>query len=227
MKKAQRIILLLFILVVIVELVSRWLDNHQMEYFVKPLIMPLIALYFLLYAKKKSFKTIVLLAFIFSFVGDMLLMLAHQNEILFYAGVGGFFLAQVFYIITFLKYYEQKEKGFIRQQPAWLVLFLGYLVGILIVLFPGLDGFMRPVILIYGISLIGMSVSAFNRKNRVSKPVFNRVFIGSIFFVLSDTMIALNKFYSEFAKASFWIILTYVIAQTLILSGLLEEREPA
>ncbi len=225
MKRNQNILIGIFAIVCIIELVSRWLENHTLEYMAKPLIMPLLALYFLLYSQKKSFRLIIILACFFSFVGDMFLMLSHTNEMLFYAGVGGFFLAQVCYMIAFLRYSENTGKGFLVKQPLWIVLFLGYLAAVLILLFPGMDGFMRPVIVIYGLSLVGMSVTALNRRGKVSPAVFNRVFVGSIFFVISDSMIAINKFYHEIPKASFLIILTYILAQVLIMSGLVVEKE--
>ena len=84
---------------------------------------------------------------------------------------------------------------------------------------------MRPIILVYAISLIGMSMMALNRHSRVSHRSFMLVFVGSILFVLSDSMIALNKFYMEFSLAGFWIMLSYVAAQYLILRGLILEKD--
>ena len=103
-KKTPLLMHLLFSVIVIVELLGRLLDKIQMEYFVKPLIMIWIAVYFLLHAKKSSFTIPVLLAFFFSWLGDNFLMLSGSNELFFYAGVGGFFCAQVAYIFTFSKY---------------------------------------------------------------------------------------------------------------------------
>ena len=57
---------LLFSIIVIVELLGRLLDNIRMEYFVKPLIMIWIAVFFLLFARKGTFTIPVLLAFFFS-----------------------------------------------------------------------------------------------------------------------------------------------------------------
>ncbi|MBT4409117.1 MAG: lysoplasmalogenase [Bacteroidetes bacterium] len=225
MKVQKSILIAVFLILVIVELLSRWLENHTLEYVAKPFLMIWIAVFFVLYSKKKSFRTFVLMAFFFSWLGDMFLMLSHQNEILFYAGVGGFFFAQIMYILVFIRFLEIENKGFLRRKPWWLVIFLVYLAGVLIMLFPDMDGFMRPVILIYSISLIGMSIFALNRKHRVRQVVFLRVFIGSVFFVISDTLIALDKFTLDIPKASFLIILTYIIAQTLIMSGLVEENE--
>jgi len=66
---------------------------------------------------------------------------------------------------------------------------------------------------------------ALNRKDRVNSRSYLLVFIGSVIFVLSDSMIALDKFYRDIPLAGFLIMLTYISAQYLIMRGLLLERE--
>ncbi len=225
MKTRNLILKLLFFAIVIVELLGRLFENIIMEYAAKPLIMILIAILFLIYAEKKTFRVPVLLAFFFSWVGDMFLMFSggYDNEMFFFAGVGGFFLAQCMYIYIFIKFAETKTKGFLIKSPFWIILPLAYLVGIYVLLYPGLEGMMKPIILVYAISLVGMSIGALNRKGRVGLQSFRWIFAGSIFFVISDSMIALDKFYFEdgFANAGFWIMLTYITAQYYIMKGLI------
>jgi uncharacterized membrane protein YhhN len=225
MKKNTSLLMhLLFGLIVLIELLGRLLDNIQMEYVVKPLIMIWIAVYFLLFARKSSFAIPVLLAFFFSWIGDNSLMLSGRSEYFFFAGVGSFFFAQLSYIYTFARYSERGGKGFVQKNFWVSFLFLGYLVGILAILFPGLDGVMKTVITIYALSLIGMSVLALNRSGRVSATSFRLVFIGSLLFLLSDSMIAVDKFRMEIPLAGFLIMSTYIAAQYLIMRGLILEE---
>ena len=85
MKRNTDIILhLLFLAIVVIELVGRWVDNVNLEYPVKPLIMVWIAVYFLLKRKKRNFTLPVLLAFFFSWVGDMMLMNGYRAEYIFF-----------------------------------------------------------------------------------------------------------------------------------------------
>jgi len=105
-----------------------------------------------------------------------------------------------------------------------IILFLLYVGGIYYILLPGLEGIMKPVILVYALSLIGMSMMALNRRGRVNPSSFRFVFIGSILFLLSDSMIAINKFAMEIPLAGFWIMITYILAQYLIMRGLVLEK---
>ncbi len=215
---------LLFGIIVVVELSGRLLDRITLEYPVKPLIMIWISACFLIFRKKKEFTPAVLLAFFFSWLGDILLMFSHRSELFFFAGLGGFFLAQLTYIYVFLRFSERGGKGYLQKKWPMGFIFIAYAAGIYALLMPGLEGIMRPVILLYAISLIGMSMAALNRKGRVQRASFLPVFIGSVLFVLSDSMIALNRFYSEFTLAGFWIMLTYISAQYLIMRGLIVEQ---
>lgn len=225
MQKRTSILLhLLLVIIVIVELTGRITENINLEYYVKPLIMIWMAVYFLIFRKKKEFTLSVLVAFFFSWVGDNMLMFSGKNELFFFAGVGGFFIAQLTYIYIFTKFSENGGKGYLRKHLIVGILFLAYAAGIYILLSPGLEGVMKPVILIYALSLIGMSMMALNRHSRVNYTSFLMVFIGSVLFVISDSMIALDKFLVEFSLAGFWIMVTYISAQYLIMRGLILEQ---
>lgn len=227
MSRQNLLLTVVFILICLIELLGRMLDIIEMEYPVKPLIMIWIAVYFLLNRQKRSFTTGVLLAFFFSWTGDVFLMFSggYDNELLFYAGVGGFFLAQVSYITVFLTSRENRIKGLLLRNPLWSFPLLGYGVAICFLLYPGLEGLMLPVVLIYAASLIGMSLAALNRRDRVNAASFQLVLTGSLFFLASDSLLAINKFYAEIHHAGLLIMTTYIAAQYLIMRGLILERE--
>ncbi len=225
MKKLRIPLLIFFVLIVGIELIGCLTADLTYEYIAKPWIMPWIAVYFLLYFQKQSIKWKVLLAFFFCWTGDVLLLLANVYELFFYTGVGGFLIGHLFYISIFSGHGEYRVKGFVSQKPLVILPYLLYLAGIIALLFPVMTGIMRPIIIVYGVVLIGMALAAVNRKGRVSSPVFNRIFWGSILFVLSDTLIAVNKFHTEFDYARVLIMSTYIAAQVLILSGLVIEKD--
>jgi uncharacterized membrane protein YhhN len=48
------------------------------------------------------------------------------------------------------------------------------------------------------------------------------ILIGAVLFVSSDSLVAFNKFYNPLVLSSFIIMITYLIAQYLIVSGILK-----
>jgi uncharacterized membrane protein YhhN len=67
-----------------------------------------------------------------------------------------------------------------------------------------------------------MGIRASERK--VSDKSYQLVLIGAILFILSDSLIALSKFVVNIPLSSLWIMATYVVAQYLIIQGLLVSR---
>jgi len=219
--KTSLILHLILAVIAATELAGRLTGDIRLEYAAKPLIMIWMAVFFLVFRKNRRLTLPVLVAFFFSWTGDLFLMFSSRKEVFFFAGVGGFFLAQAAYIYLFLKYSEQNVKGYMQRFPWYGLFFAGYLAAILSLLVPRMDGVMIPVIIVYALSLIGMSMAALNRKFRVAEAGFRLVFAGSVFFVVSDSMIALNRFVAEFAQAGFLVMITYMAAQYLIMRGLI------
>lgn len=224
MKKLNFILHLVIVPLFVVELISRLNNFHTLDYFTKPLLLIWIGLYFYLNTGNIRKDKFIYKAFLFSWIGDLCMMVSHTNGIYFYAGVGGFFLAQLNYIRVFTGNIKSDNKGLVFNKPGWLIPFALYLAAMLYLILSGMKGVMIPIIIIYALSLISMSLFALNRKGLVSQKSFSLVFVGSILFVLSDSMIAINKFYSEFPLSSFLIMLTYFTAQYLIMQGLIEDK---
>jgi len=213
---------LIFLVIVILELIGTVNGSKWLDYPVKPFILIWIAAYFLIMTKPQPYRWLVILAFFFSWAGDMLLMFGWKSDMFFFAGVGGFFLSQVTYIQAFRKFGISQGKELIARKPIWALPFLIYLVGIYVFLYPHLEGIMKPVVALYAMSLLGMSAAAFNRKGLMDTKSFRILFIGSVFFVLSDSLLAINKFATPIPNEGFMVMATYMLAQYLIMRGLLE-----
>ena len=67
-----------------------------------------------------------------------------------------------------------------------------------------------------------MLLFAYNGLLIWKKPANQLVFFGALFFVISDSILALNKFYTPLKKSSFIIMFTYLVAQYLIVIGILK-----
>jgi uncharacterized membrane protein YhhN len=227
MTNRNRILTIIFAVIAIVALLGSLLDNILLQYPAKPLLMVWIAVYFLLNAKKRSFRAGVLIAFFFSWVGDMFLMFSGgtDNEMFFYADMAGYFGAQVAYIFVFLLSTENDIKGLLLRNPLWIIPLAGYGVLISLFLYPRLEGAMVTIILVYTISLTCMSLAALNRRDRVNFNSFRLVFAGSLFFLVSGSLFAISKYHTPLPYTGFLNMLTYIIAQYLMMRGLILERE--
>ena len=220
MKTRNLLLTLLLVIISVIQLYGSYINSRPVEYAVKPLILAWITLYFLLNTRPARGRNLVILAFLFSWIGDFILMFAWKNDLFFFAGVGGFFLSQVTYIAAFSRYALSDGRGFLSRKPVWILPFIAYLVGMAVLLLPHLEGIMIPVVLLYAVSLVAMSALALNRFGLSLATDARMVFAGSVLFVMSDTLLAVNKFMTSLPHGGFWVMLTYILAQYLIMMGL-------
>ena len=190
----------------------------------KPMIMGAIIAYFIGHtsAYPNPFRKNFTLGFIFSLIGDIFLML--QGEQWFLAGLGSFLVAQVFFISGFFRSVNLRS-GFLAKRPLWILLPLAYAVSLLTWLWPGLDDMRIPVIL-YSIVLVGMLISALNRRGVADPSSYVWGTTGALFFVASDSLLAINLF-GDFPLpySSLWIMGTYATAQYSLMVSALPKME--
>ena len=144
----------------------------------------------------------------FSVLGDMILELPQQLP--FALGLGSFLIAHIMYIRRFLIAPVTK----IWWPIAPISLYCGILFWYMI---PNLGPLLVPVFLyILVIATMLWSANIFSHTHKNYLP-----FIGAVFFVLSDSLIAINKFIVPFSQARYSIIITYWLAQYLIIIPLI------
>ena len=188
----------------------------------KALIIPILFLIYFRYVRNNvnHFHTMILAALVFSWCGDVLLQLTRFNELFFLAGLGSFLLAQVMYLIAF---FSTPGKNIITGSGSWILLIVAAYGAVLIYyLWDGL-GDMKIPVLIYAMVILTMLSAAIDRKGKVNRISFLLVLYGAILFVMSDSMIAINKFRYPFDLANIAIMLTYITAQYLIITGCLKQ----
>ena len=76
----------------------------------------------------------------------------------------------------------------------------------------------------YMLVILTMATSAYLRRDNVGKVSYNFVLIGAILFLISDSLLAVNKFYTPLAYSNISIMFTYAFAQLFIVFGLLKQR---
>lgn len=191
--------------------------NNRLGIFVtKPLLMPLLMLFYLLNASVINYSILAALAF--GFLGDVFLLQdVNQRRIL--AGIASFLTGHIFYISTFVgDYYNTLDI------PVWSLLFLlPYIGGALLLLkklFSSIQFIKLPVIVYMSVILL-MSFSSILRVWTVSLLSFLLTFAGSLSFILSDSLLAFDLFTVRLKKSDTAVMTTYILAQLLIVLGLL------
>ncbi len=215
----KKISFTLFFVVCIGELLSAIIDSRELHVVCKPLLMITLGMYYFYNADHKS--TVALLAILFSFAGDTTLMFESVNPVFFMVGLGSFLIAHFFYIVAYRQHRDQAEentlKGIQKMRFAFPIVLWG--TGLIVVLFPTLGDLKIPVV-IYALVMIVMVLNAVFRYGRTKPASFWLVFGGSALFMLSDSLLAINKFFKPINAAHFWIMITYILAQFLIVEGL-------
>jgi uncharacterized membrane protein YhhN len=217
----KRAALLLFILLSLIELAGQaagWLTLHA---WVKPSLMPALLAWYWLAAGAGQRSVWVLAALVFSCAGDTLLLFQQEPQF-FIFGLGAFLVGHLFYIFAYRQHQQEVETdtlGNVRKlRMAFPVLLAG--IGFVVVLFPVL-GSMRMPVIVYAAVIQVMVITSIFRWGRTNTASFFLVLLGAVLFMISDSMIAINKFYTPFAHASFAIMSTYLLGQFLIVRGLL------
>lgn len=190
---------------------------------VKALIIPILMLIYFSYIRQSvnGFHRMIMAALVFSWGGDVLLQFTSFKETFFLAGLGSFLVAQLMYLIAFFS--TPGGNKVLIGCKAWLLLpVIAYGTGLLYYLWDGLGEMMVPV-LVYAIVILTMLSAALNRTGKVDRLSYMLVLIGAVLFVLSDSMIAINKFKLSFPLARIAIMSTYISAQYLIITGCLKQ----
>ena len=209
--------LIAFAVVLLGDLIGIQVKSQLLQYVCKPLIVPLIGAYFLLQTRVATtrLKGWIIAALFFSWVGDLLLMFDTKAEIYFLLGLSSFLIAHLFYILFF---HHIRIKENIRSNLWLLWIVVIYYVALITVLSPYLGDKKIPV-RVYGLVISFMFMLAMHMLFINDKIAGRWMMAGALLFVLSDSVLAVNKFYCSFEGAGSLIILTYGLAQFFIANG--------
>lgn len=218
----KKVSLYLFVVAGLGEMFSEIIGLPYIHTVCKPLIMITLGIYYLSHAEFRS--TTVWLAIVFSLAGDVLLMFEAGDPKFFMMGLAAFLVAHISYIIS----YRQHQDWSLEKKPlkdiqkirfGFPIVLAG--TGLIVVLYPSLGSLRIPVML-YALVLIVMVLNSVFRYGRTNNVSFILVFLGSILFMFSDSVLAINKFFKPVPAAGIWIMSTYILAQFLIIHGLVK-----
>jgi uncharacterized membrane protein YhhN len=206
-------------------LIILYLDLEGFDWYMKPILLPiLLAAVAVAVSENFATKKILLTALTFSWIGDIILLFADKGELYFIFGLVAFLLSHVVYIVLFSK--QQTTRTNNNKVVFWLgiLAILAYFFIMIDTLFPKL-GVLKIPVLVYAVVITTMLFFAFKGSLKWAIPANNYILIGAIVFVSSDSILAFNKFYAPITHASFFIMVTYCMAQYLIVKGILKLNE--
>ncbi len=194
------------------------------NYIIKPLItLSLFGVLLFNTGLRGRFSKRIGLGLIFGLFGDVFLLFDHLNELFFIFGLASFLIGHIFYISAFYLDYSLNKTVYKAQSKNAILGYSFFAVIFCAGLWTHLGNMKIPVI-IYAIVISLMGIMAVNRYGRVNSLSYKLTLYGSLLFVLSDSVLAIDRFVYTFKGAGIIIMATYMAAQYLITLGVLERK---
>lgn len=191
----------------------------------KVLLMPTLCIYYFYNTQDSTWKYSVYIALFCAWLGDIFLIFSGVASYYFLLGLGSFLLAHLHYIYTFIKVgLSPKRNNFNITLSLLALLYLAFMLRVLLPTIP--TDFIIPVS-VYAIILICLLIAALFVYQKTAQ-VGKYLILGCVLFILSDSLIAFGKFLPDtiafLPNLSFCIMLTYIIAQWLIIKSLFQHK---
>lgn len=230
MKPLQRILFIVFWLVLIADCFFVYYDTDDYRFYSKLLLVPLL-LVSVLYSTNKTrhprSKLLILFVLLLSWIGDVMLLTGNTN-VSFVQGLMAFLMAHILYSVFFLRLVPFKKEGLLVVIMSSIFI-IAYFYVFMFLLWEKIMELQIPVT-IYALTICFMLLTAVNTYNsgRVRKLAVQNFIPGAILFVVSDTLLAGNKFAYEILNKKFEginlyldiaVMLTYGAAQFFLVFG--------
>lgn len=218
--------LIVYALLAAVDVVLLATGREALRWYTKPLLMPVLALGVVVAAgwRLDRARAALVLGLIASATGDTALL--RTSEGAFVLGTLWFAMAQVCYIVAFAS--SGRGRGIVSRRPWLAIPYVLAWCAATVVLRPHLGGLVYAV-LPYSALVIVMAMRALDLVGRIPQRGAVLVAAGAILFVFSDSTLAFARFDPALSPphAPLVVMLSYLIAQALIVSGLAGRWEPA
>lgn len=189
----------------------------------KPLLMIMPIIFLWRFLRSRKYFSWMFAAFIFSWFGDVFLLGQELNPLFFIGGLTSFLLAHVSYVVLFTKSSLKKQLK-TKWISCLMVLTLLFAIGYYLYLYPYLNDLSIPV-LVYVSAIALMGLTALWCYGSVNHKAFRLTVYGAFTFIVSDAILAFNKFVQAFDWADVFIMTSYCLAQYLILKGFFMQQE--
>jgi uncharacterized membrane protein YhhN len=151
-------------------------------------------------------QALLLAALVLCLAGDVFLMFPGY----FIPGLVSFLAAHLCYLALF----RQGVPWF--ASPRALAGTLAAAVVMYAILFPHLGVVLKVAVAAYALVIALVAAQAIGRATVLRDAASVGVAVGAVFFMLSDALLAINRFAQPLPMAQFWVLATYYAAQVLI-----------
>jgi len=152
---------------------------------------------------------------VFSLAGDIALLWPQQG---FLPGLVSFLIAHLAYLVAFTRELR------LAQRVTPFVAYALVAGAILALLWPGVPGGLRGPVLAYVVCLALMAaqtaVAWRAARGTTAAALARGAALGGLLFVVSDALLAFNRFHTPLPASSLWILSSYWAAQWLLASSL-------
>lgn len=221
MKNISAILQTVFWVIVAVDITGIAVHISALHYFAKPLLLPALMAWLFTAVPAIPGKFLLLIALFFSWLGDLFLLFEDKNSLFFIFGLASFLTTHILYIVYFLSI-RNNAHSLLKKQPLLIAVVLLYGISLVWLLFPYLGDLKIPV-MVYAAVICIMLLCSLHIFFKVNKAAALFFIFGAGLFVVSDSLLAVNKFYRPFELAGVWIMLTYCAAQYLIVKGFIKQ----
>ena len=209
MTTAQKIWLYIFAVFAVIFIVLLPFEPYPGNFAIKAI--PAISLAILAFVAVSGTRgKLLFTSLLFCAAADIALELAAGKY--FVAGLGLFLVAHIFFIITF-----SRDFKFQKSKVPVIVLLVVYSLMMAFILTPSLKEMAVPVyVYMTALTLVGIFAAL-----RAAENDFT--LYGAIAFIVSDSVLAVNKFMMPVAAADYIVMTTYYASLFLIVYGFLKE----
>lgn len=211
---ANLFLFIIFLYASIGTLLSYGLEKSKWLFFTKPFILPVLVVYYILNTHDPL--PVIIVALIFAFLGDCFL-LWYKKKVYFLSGLLSFFIMLAFYSVFMMTCQVHISRiGTESVVIGFAYLLLGVLIFAL--LYRYLGNFKIPVIFYTLASLSVSYICFFNVMEHKTEIAFVQ-YLGSLLFIISDTILAIDSFRKKVRYGGIYIMSTYIVAQIFLLAG--------
>lgn len=215
-KVAYAFLTIIYLASFILSIVAYAIDNRLMYGIFKALVMPSIMAYtYLAWSGPRNKRYVLLqLAFVFAWIGDVLIALPKAYTIFLFIGGSFFFCQHIFYI--WLNLMTKGKEVNLWKTPFWGLPTIAYVALFSITYWA--RGSIIDKFLFAGYSFIlGTSFYTSFYREAKTKANYTVCILGFAFFVISDIILLLENFVVTMTNLeASSVLLTYYIAQSLI-----------